>query len=267
MGTDIKKTPWKNGYWLSKKAKSRYSFVTDETVEVRPTISLDYPDMNEWNGIGTWTFGKFGPAPEDLTAITGIENFNMEMKYGKEVTKSFFGILNENGTQIHAVTNYPYPSHKPFLVLEWYSEEKMETFKHERESALAPNCPYFKSQPDQVGKLIWISGPPGAGKSTTAQLMGRNHGYIYYSFDCFNSFVNPFIDLNVENPTFATDLQTPLKASYIIKKDTMLLKDKKMWGSYTAMQNSIILKIDVYEKSCSYLSIRVDYEQNTFSII
>ena len=211
MGTDTKKTPWKNGHWLSKKGKSRYSFVTDETVVVRPTISLDYPEMNEWNVIGTWSFGEFGPAPEELTAITGIENFNMEMKYGKEVIKSFFGIIDENGTQIHAVTHLNYPTHKPFLVLEWYSDEKLEILKNERDSAAAPDCPYLKSQPDKPGKLIWISGPPGAGKSTTAQLMGRNHGHVYYSVDCFNMCANPFIDLNVENPTWAQVLQNPLK--------------------------------------------------------
>ena len=216
MATSIKKKPWRNGHWFSKKGKSRYNFVIDEKVVVRPTISLDYPEMNiaDFEDVGTWNYGEFGPAPKELIAITGIENFNMEFKYGKKEERKFFGVLNENGTQIHAVTNMIYPTHKPFLVLEWYSEEELEVFKNERDSAEAPDCPYFKSQTDKGGKLVWISGPPGAGKSTAAQIIGRNHGYVYYSVDCFNNFVNPFIDLNVENPSLAQDLQTPLKVNH-----------------------------------------------------
>ena len=56
-------------------------------------------------------------------------------------------------------------------------------------------------------------GPPGAGKSTTAQLFGRNHGYVYYEADCFMSQVNPFVDLNADDPSLAQVRQTPLSVS------------------------------------------------------
>ena len=56
-------------------------------------------------------------------------------------------------------------------------------------------------------------GPPGAGKSTTAQLFGRNHGYVYYEADCFMSQLNPFVDLNADNPTLEQFRQTPLSVS------------------------------------------------------
>ena len=39
------------------------------------------------------------------------------------------------------------------------------------------------------------------GKSTSAQLLGRNHGYVYYEGDCFGGLKNPFNTLDSDNPT------------------------------------------------------------------
>ena len=62
-----------------------------------------------------------------------------------------------------------------------------------------------------LGKVVWLSGPPGAGKSTTAQLMGRDAGYIYYEADCIGNYLNPFVPTNVDNPTIAAFKQKALK--------------------------------------------------------
>ena len=73
------------------------------------------------------------------------------------------------------------------------------------------SCPHITPKPEKKGKIYWISGPPGAGKSTTCQLMGRKHGFVYYEADAMMSFVNPFVPLDVENPSYAQRFQKPLK--------------------------------------------------------
>ena len=56
-----------------------------------------------------------------------------------------------------------------------------------------------------------LLGPPGAGKSTSGQLLGRNHGYVYYEADCFGMFANPFVDLHANDPSLEIARQKPLK--------------------------------------------------------
>ena len=61
------------------------------------------------------------------------------------------------------------------------------------------------------GKLLWLSGAPGMGKSTSAQLLARDHGYVYYEADAFAMMLNPFVDLHDDNPSMATAKQRILK--------------------------------------------------------
>ena len=65
--------------------------------------------------------------------------------------------------------------------------------------------------PDKPGKIFWLSGPPGAGKSTTGQMMARGGNYTYYEGDSVMQLLNPFVDLEAEDPTKAAFRSKPLK--------------------------------------------------------
>ena len=94
--------------------------------------------------------------------------------------------------------------------IKWHSEEDLKNLSKDREPLEAPLC-HYKIQPENQGKLIWLLGPPGSGKSVTCQLLSRECGYVYFEADAISSFVNPFVPTNVENPTMATYKQKPLK--------------------------------------------------------
>ena len=73
------------------------------------------------------------------------------------------------------------------------------------------SCPYETPGAEKPGKVFWLSGGPGAGKSTTCQLLAKKNGYVYYEADSTMKLCNPFIDVNVNNPSLASVSAKPLK--------------------------------------------------------
>ena len=102
----------------------------------------------------------------------------------------------------------------------------------ERESILTPSM-FYKVQPENqgilfkcnsqmimklcgaflIGKIIWLSGPPGAGKSTSGLFLAKKYGYVYYEADGYMFSVNPYIPLDSAEPSMATMSQPPLKVA------------------------------------------------------
>merc|ERR1719154_31806 len=95
-------------------------------------------------------------------------------------------------------------------VLEWMTDEETVAFEAAKDPIDAPSHPY-KEQPDNLGKFLWLTGAPGLGKSTTAQLLARKKGYVYYEGDCFFFFKNPYIPVDAQEPSKAQVFQKPLR--------------------------------------------------------
>jgi len=209
MSTEDNSCPWKSGTWYNEKVTFQLSLVDGKNMKNVSLMWLDFPDCKAVK-TGTWKKGDFGPARNEIAEKTGIQNYNIQMDsiFGK-----IPGVLHENGTQI----DY-WGFSNGYEVIKWMTPEELEKIKENREPAEAPSISYYSPQPDNPGKLIWLSGPPGAGKSTSGMLLGRKHGYVYYEADCFGMFVNPYVDPNVEEPTLAIMQQKALKG---VTKETM----------------------------------------------
>ena len=91
------------------------------------------------------------------------------------------------------------------------------------DSIEAPSNPY-KLQTENLGKFFWFTGPPGTGKSTTAQMLARNHGYVYYEADNFAGMKNPYVPVDVENPSMAQFNQKKLKGEGLEERKKCLIR-------------------------------------------
>ena len=72
------------------------------------------------------------------------------------------------------------------------------------------------------------------GKSTSAQLLARNHGYVYYEADCFMSFKNPYVPLDVANPSMAQMYQKVLKGPGMEERKAVVKKCQNVLGDMMA---------------------------------
>ena len=75
--------------------------------------------------------------------------------------------------------------------------------------------------------LALLAGCPGLGKSTSAQLLGRDHGYVYYEADCFLSLKNPYIPVEAEEPSLALMNQRKLVGEGAAERALMVARTKK----------------------------------------
>ena len=51
------------------------------------------------------------------------------------------------------------------------------------------------------------------GKSTSAQYLAKDHGFVYCEADAFAHLRNPFVNLETDNPSMAITTQKVLKGN------------------------------------------------------
>jgi len=153
----------------------------------------------------TLQYGDFGDASSNVQDKLGKCKYNMKLNFefdsgeknenGEAKSMEFedFGVIVEEGNKVYLDGMVPYHVEK-------ISDEQYEALENDFDDIEAPPCPY-KLQPENQGKIVWISGVQGMGKSTSAQILARDHGYVYYEADCFSLLKNPFNDVHADEPS------------------------------------------------------------------
>ena len=198
MSEVTEKFPWKDGYWQPTWAKNRIltvkgSIVTDRhvAVVVQGCPHPAYPTFP-----GNWTMGDFGKASEKLMEKTGVCNYNMRMTLGVSETGDtamLYGIMTVDSS----TKGYFQLGTGKIGKLQWLNEDDMKMILGPVEHLDTRSHPY-KIQPENQGRLIFLSGPPVCGKRMAGWKLAQKEGFVYYDGDLFIDLKNPYIPLNSE---------------------------------------------------------------------
>ena len=113
--------------------------------------------------------GNFGKADPGIISATGKDLYDLKLTgfyLGKDVFE--LGVVIGDGAKIMT------KGKDGISEFNWITEEEAEA-----DPIAAQPCP-FKIQPENPGKFSWIAGAPSLGKTTSANVLSRDHGYVYY---------------------------------------------------------------------------------------
>lgn len=197
----------KQGKWQNDRLNHMYAESTGNLFELYNMAALDHFELRP---ILTYEIGiaDFGPVKEELKRSLGSSakyNLRFYNTFNRKLTIDAH-LHQDNGTKITCWGMLGLPE-----TWTWMTDEDLKLVLSKRESLYWPSLPsYISPKPENQGKIYWLSGPNGTGKSTTCQLMAKK-GFVYFEGDCMVHYLNPFLDHEVENPFNAAFQQPVLK--------------------------------------------------------
>merc|ERR1712215_341210 len=165
----------------------------------------------------------FGEADSETRDLTGHKKYNIEFTYNFGKDFSELGVVSKDGFEITT------RGMMGVTKMAWVSPEDAVTIAADGDPINAPPGLY-KIQPGKLGKFLWITGAPGLGKSTSAQLLCRNSGYVYYEADCFGSCKNPYIPPDVPDPSMAQVYQKALKGEGLEERKELMKRSMPVFA-------------------------------------
>jgi len=177
----------------------------------------------------TINYGDYGNLVVSDTIGEKVMNVELVINLMVE-THTIHGVMLDEGAKLVLKTS------SGLVSCEKISTEEAKDILDDGDPVDAPATPY-KIQPENQGKLLWFTGPPGLGKSTTAMLFARDQGYVYYEGDCFGQLKNPYVPLNAEDPSMASIQQKDLKGEGLerrkeVMKNVMMAMKPFLEGEY-----------------------------------
>ena len=158
---------WKEGHW---------KFTINGTV--LKILKLAGDEL--WEEDGTlWMKIKF--LPSGSAELIDNATCNLEL-YWAIFQRQGHGVVTEDGHRIMLDNDG---------TLDWISEEEYMMMNDKDPANDIPNT--YKYKKDDPGKILWLCGPTGIGKTTTAKILQADEGFIYYEGDCFILGLNPYV--------------------------------------------------------------------------
>ena len=186
-------------------------------------------------------YGEFGVAPDQMSQVSGINNLNIKLlvffdQNNPEKRVERLGVVSRDFSQLFFMDDAD-PS-EVNISDRISPEEAADILRSESDPADCPPGP-FRLQPGLEGRLLWVSGDPASGKSTSAQLLARLQGYVYYEVDCFPKLRNPYIPLDEPNPTVVQDLMTPLSGPGCEERRKVVESVRNLWSKLISQQEEL----------------------------
>jgi len=199
-------------------------------------VGVEEDEETKKKGRMEFKYGVFSAADRRGLESTGKENYDVEIYYVYHDWRTY-GVLSEDGKKITMMDGN---------VMELMDEEAKKNLIIEQDPADDPPNTYKKSE---MGKILWISGLSGMGKTTTAKVLQETEGFVNYEGDCFLYGLNPYVGAAPEGSSFFGT--RPLSGMSQKRKDVC---KAALYDGYTEIMkgNPVDPKIweDMYELLC-----------------